>query len=298
MHAVVFVVASLCVALVASQCTISTSSGTFDITPLASRASDGKNTLAANWYATETSSQSSRGPRDDFIYYFSLCGTLLYAADNVEAITVPNASSVNMLQVVSNRTSDHFAVHVVGYSQGSGLTSLSDGDLRYIFGPGDYANHCGPGPRRAIMLLFCSDTGIGTPVFSYENDYCEYVFVWNTCAACAMGTAVRDACPAIASSCGFAGSLSTGSILLIVFFTFLGTYLIFGVLYQRFIAGARGWEQLPNFGFWSSCLSNAKGGCEFTFCSWARPKPLSVRFKGMEEEEGDDTEELTQTSTA
>lgn len=28
------------------------------------------------------------------------------------------------------------------------------------------------------------------------------------------------------------------------------TYLICGFLYQRFIVGAKGWEQIPNFSFW------------------------------------------------
>ena len=38
----------------------------------------------------------------------------------------------------------------------------------------------------------------------------------------------------------------------------MGCYLLFGVLYMRLVAGAKGWEQIPNHDFWVSCCGNVK----------------------------------------
>ena len=32
------------------------------------------------------------------------------------------------------------------------------------------------------------------------------------------------------------------------------TYLLIGTLYNRFVRGARGWEQIPNADSWGSCF--------------------------------------------
>lgn len=45
--------------------------------------------------------------------------------------------------------------------------------------------------------------------------------------------------------------LSTGSILLILFFTITGIYFIGGMITLRILRGATGWEMLPNHDFWS-----------------------------------------------
>lgn len=37
---------------------------------------------------------------------------------------------------------------------------------------------------------------------------------------------------------------------------FVGVYLVVGVMYNRFVNGARGVEQLPNYSFWGSLCSN------------------------------------------
>ncbi|EFN78207.1 hypothetical protein EAI_08183, partial [Harpegnathos saltator] len=44
--------------------------------------------------------------------------------------------------------------------------------------------------------------------------------------------------------------LSTGSVLVILFFTFAGMYLIAGAIILKTLRGATGWEMLPNHDFW------------------------------------------------
>lgn len=44
--------------------------------------------------------------------------------------------------------------------------------------------------------------------------------------------------------------LSTGSVLVILFFTFAGVYFIGGVVAMKILRGATGWEMLPNHEFW------------------------------------------------
>jgi len=44
--------------------------------------------------------------------------------------------------------------------------------------------------------------------------------------------------------------LSTGSVLVILFFIFVGIYFIGGAIALKMLRGATGWEMLPNHNFW------------------------------------------------
>lgn len=48
--------------------------------------------------------------------------------------------------------------------------------------------------------------------------------------------------------------LSTGSILLIIFFVSVSVYLIIGILYNMFVAKESGWNTVPHINFWTSAL--------------------------------------------
>lgn len=63
--------------------------------------------------------------------------------------------------------------------------------------------------------------------------------------------------------------LSTGSVLLIIFFVFASLYLIVGVLTKKYYRGAEGLEMIPNYDFWVDlpylCRDGAfflLGGCQ------------------------------------
>ncbi|KAM0728913.1 Cation-dependent mannose-6-phosphate receptor [Formica fusca] len=59
--------------------------------------------------------------------------------------------------------------------------------------------------------------------------------------------------------------LSVGSILVILFFTVVGTYFIGGIITLRILRGATGWEMLPNHDFWSKLPLLVRDGIVFTF---------------------------------
>ncbi|XP_029178681.1 uncharacterized protein LOC114946388 [Nylanderia fulva] len=59
--------------------------------------------------------------------------------------------------------------------------------------------------------------------------------------------------------------LSTGSVLLILFFTGAGVYFIGGMITLRILRGATGWEMLPNHAFWTKLPSLVRDGIVFTF---------------------------------
>lgn len=56
---------------------------------------------------------------------------------------------------------------------------------------------------------------------------------------------------------------SVGSILLIIFFVLVITYLILGILTKKYLMGAQGIEVVPNLGFWMDLPNLVKDGIDF-----------------------------------
>jgi len=52
--------------------------------------------------------------------------------------------------------------------------------------------------------------------------------------------------------------LSTGSVLVILFFVCAGTYFIGGIIVLKALRGATGWEMVPNHDFWCKLPSLVK----------------------------------------
>ena len=130
-----------------------------------------------------------------------------------------------------------------------------------MYGLGESDSTCADG-RRVTILMFCSNEGLGEPVFVQEGtsgSLCEYFFAWNSCAACPLGDPARAKCPArwgACSSTGSTSSLSGGSVFAIVLFTLIVVYLAVGVAYKRFVTGAKGVDQIPHVDMWCTCLEN------------------------------------------
>ncbi|EFA08006.1 uncharacterized protein LOC103314060 [Tribolium castaneum] len=59
--------------------------------------------------------------------------------------------------------------------------------------------------------------------------------------------------------------LSTGSVLLLIFFISFGAYFVGGILILYFMRGARGLETIPNVDFWRSLPGLVKDGIIFLF---------------------------------
>lgn len=263
------------------SCVYNDGTDTYDISIL-QKSEVNPATLFNNWDVQEWDGTTSRAGtgRSNFTYFFNLCSPLVSRTNNQENVPVSNDDAA----VVQVQTETYGNPKTVGVYSGAGLTSLFDGDLRYTFGPGDQCHHFSTA-RKAQIVFFCADVGLGTPVNLGENDYCEYIFLWNTCAACPMSSPIRQNCPGIYQSCTASNGLTAGSILLIVFSVCVFLYVVVGVVYQRYVVGARGREQFPNFSFWATCCGDVAEGCSITLCFWRKPKPLSVQYKGMDEDE-------------
>ncbi|XP_011881291.1 PREDICTED: cation-dependent mannose-6-phosphate receptor-like [Vollenhovia emeryi] len=59
--------------------------------------------------------------------------------------------------------------------------------------------------------------------------------------------------------------LSTGSVLVILFFVCAGLYFIGGIVALKTLRGATGWEMVPNHEFWCKLPSLVRDGVVFTF---------------------------------
>lgn len=118
-------------------------------------------------------------------------------------------------------------------------------------------------------------------MFVDEYKHLEYLFVWNTCAACPVGNPIRDKCsPKPLDECNFLGgrSMGTGTVLILAFVIIFTFYIVVGVLYKRFVLGASGVEQIPNVDMWCGCLESISLGCSSIIgkCSGGGSKPIST----------------------
>ncbi|XP_066029423.1 uncharacterized protein [Pocillopora verrucosa] len=83
-------------------------------------------------------------------------------------------------------------------------------------------------------------------------------------------------------ACFESGGLSTGSILLIVFFPLVLIYFIAGLLYNKIHKGVSSFpEMIPNHSFWGDVPFLVKDGCVFTFQGIAGCcRRVSMKVKG------------------
>jgi hypothetical protein len=211
--------------------------------------------------------------------------------------------------------------HVLArFGPNTNLTVVKDNDLRLSMGDGDESDNHDPNcPERKVdIIFFCSDTacdaspengGLGSPVFVDEFKKCEYVFVWNTCAACPIGHPARDNCGGSSSrrmvGAGASGAISTmspGGVLLITVAVIFSVYLVGGFAYNRLVHGERGLNQIPNFEFWGNAFNNiaaAPGAIAGLFIAKPKPSSISQNFhSGLldDDEDEDDLEDAEDKS--
>lgn len=102
-----------------------------------------------------------------------------------------------------------------------------------------------PKRRKSATIFFSCDrdpgaTGAQVSFIATDPDECNYVFKAKSQHACA---GVEPHKP---------GSVGPGSVFLIIFAITVLVYLLGGIFYQRTVANARGWKQLPNYTLWAS----------------------------------------------
>ncbi|CAK8698336.1 cation-dependent mannose-6-phosphate receptor-like [Clavelina lepadiformis] len=134
--------------------------------------------------------------------------------------------------------------------------------LTYTHGD-KYNSHCNKGcddgsdtkaRRQAHVMIVCDPNHLkGDFAVLYEHNIGNY----ETECFYMMELKSSVACTSVSKG------LSSGSIFLIIFFSFAVAYLIIGAVYKRCVYGSKGLDQIPNIAFWKSCGSLQADGCNF-----------------------------------
>jgi cation-dependent mannose-6-phosphate receptor len=98
--------------------------------------------------------------------------------------------------------------------------------------------------RKSLTISFLCDrdplnTVAAASFVATDPDECAYFFEVRSQHACAGAEPHKP------------GSVGPGSVFAIIFFIALLVYFVGGVMYQRTVAHARGWRQLPNYSLWA-----------------------------------------------
>ncbi|XP_067658543.1 cation-dependent mannose-6-phosphate receptor-like [Haliotis asinina] len=206
-------------------------------------------------------------PSGKYVYTVAICGAV-NGIDNVGAIQVDTKDSKK-------------PPVILGYYNNADIISGTDWLYLEYLGGHTYNRHCGGEGRRAVIMFTCdesiSDLHAQMIILEENNNKsadCYYLFELSH----------QDICPTKPSS-----NLSLGSIFIIVFFSLIAVYLFFGFLYQRFVLGAKGMEQIPNYSFWVDFGNLQADGCNFVCRSGENRGPRT--YKGVGDDQLDDVEE-------
>ncbi|KAK4185060.1 mannose-6-phosphate receptor binding domain-containing protein [Podospora australis] len=101
--------------------------------------------------------------------------------------------------------------------------------------------------RKSATISFLCDRDPETPTAASfvgtDPDECAYFFEVRSQHACSIAEPHKP------------GSVGPGSVFAIIFFIAVLVYVVGGVFYQRTVAHARGWRQLPNYSLWAGIWS-------------------------------------------
>lgn len=195
------------------------------------------------------------GKKETYDYLITLCG---------------DSGKDAVLQTAKESKSDDKSLGKI-----DGNSSLIGGEdwmyLQYYDGT-PYHLHCHRQRRETWIYIRCEDQGEKPQMRVIEearydtktNPFkkCFYLFEYNH----------PEACNNIKKN-----KLSGGAIFLIVLVSFAAAYLLFGFLYQRFVAHAKGFDQIPNFAFWRKVGNMSADGCDFV----CRREEHANTYKGM-----------------
>lgn len=190
--------------------------------------------------------------------------------------TQPGFETASAVQSV---VGSHDQPHILGDIKQAELMSGKEWVLLEYEGGQKYNQHCGGEPRRTLIMMICSPgQKEGRLRIIEENNNktsdCFYLFELEH----------DNICEAVSSS-----GLSIGSIVVIVFLALVTVYLVGGFLYQRFIVGSKGLEQIPNFHFWKDFGNLQADGCDLV-CRCGRRQATQM-YRGIGDEQISNTAE-------
>ncbi|XP_064610613.1 cation-dependent mannose-6-phosphate receptor-like [Liolophura sinensis] len=208
----------------------------------------------------------------EYTYDIGICTTAVADKDFSEA------------GILQTETATH-KIHIIGKFKSSEVRIGTDwAMLEYRHGD-QYKHHCKNGSERVAVIMITCDPRVQAisdvkPVLLAEenskNAECYYLFEMSHSCVC------TDIAKPLMSF-----SLSIGSIVVIVFMTLCGVYLLGGVLYNRFVLGAKGMEQIPNYSFWLDFGNLQADGCNLV----CRTRSVSRSYKGIGDDQLAETED-------
>lgn len=173
----------------------------------------------------------------------------------------------------ADKNKPDYKPHIIGHLHNAEVMAGDDWlMLEYEFGD-PYGHHCGQEGKRTIVMITCvPGEKIGHFRLIEENKDkaadCYYLFELEHEAVCAE---VEQ-------------GLSVGSIVCIVFISLVCVYLIGGFIYQRFVVGAKGMEQIPHVAFWQDLGNLEADGCDLICRCGSRPTG-SRQYRGIGDEQ-------------
>ncbi|GFO34503.1 cation-dependent mannose-6-phosphate receptor-like [Plakobranchus ocellatus] len=215
--------------------------------------------------------------KNNYEYTVGICANVAKLFDDVKLENV--AVMQQKLDEEGKLTQDF---HDVGNLKDTHIMTGSDWILLEYKSEEKYQTHCNSEGKRSTIMIAC-DENVGDSdarmVFIEEengkHDSCYYLFEMKHKAVCPVPSAE---------------GLSVGSILVIIFISLTAVYLIVGFLYSRFVLGAKGMEQIPNYEFWKDFGNLQADGCDF-LCR-TKDRRRSGGFGGIGDDQLDQTDDI------
>lgn len=187
-----------------------------------------------------------------FSYSFGVCTSATVAE------TRPDFQHIGMIQVDSSVSPSK--TFKLGSVQKADLKAGTNWMLLEYSGGDAYPISCNKSSRSTHVMLLCDlQEHEGRLEYLEEdntetNNNCYYLFQLTHSAMCQEGGR---------GVVGGSDGWSVGTIVCIILFSSTGGYLLFGVLFMRFVRGAQGFQQIPHFAFWRELGHLQADGCNF-----------------------------------
>jgi cation-dependent mannose-6-phosphate receptor len=221
-------------------CTATSSTGTgafFDLRPdMAVEVEDGKTAhrgqVVKDYFA--------RGHDYGSNFTLNVCGSVVKPV--LDVVGINNTMAANVSAYYTNAHGKTFSL---GYESKNLTTRGRKLVLQYV--DGSPCGHDDRGRKSTTISFLCDrDPTTSQATFSFigtDPDECAYFFEARSFHACAHAEPHKP------------GSVGPGSIFGLIVMIAILVYVLGGVFYNRTVAHARGWRQLPNYSLWAGIFN-------------------------------------------
>lgn len=196
----------------------------------------------------------------------------------------PNEDDVGATQIELDTSGQLVKTRIVGRISDVQIMAGTNWVLLEYFGGDPYNSHCNGSSRQAAIMIICDENSSSdNPKLRVieenrnKTSGCYYLFELSHNCVCYKEPFITV-------------GLGTGSIIVIIFLCAVFVYLIGGFMYMRFVLGAKGYEQIPNYGFWQDFGNLLSDGCNLACRSGNQGQPKTYKGIGDDQLQDDDDE--------